>query len=104
MILPVMQMTARPTFPGKSIYKVVRCLEKSSRVFFKWFSDNHFPANASKCHVLLSTDQHVQVNIDASQVENSSIEKLLGVAIVVKISFEKYIEKIYAKARAKLKL
>ena len=51
-ILPVMQMTVHTTFPEKSIDEVVRCLKKFSCVFFKQFSDNQFPASASKCHVL----------------------------------------------------
>ena len=59
-----------------------------------------FQANASKCHVLLSNDQYVQVKIGAAQIENSSSEKLLGVPTDAKPSFEK---QIYAKARAKSK-
>ena len=87
---------------GKNIDEVVRFLEESSRVIFKWFSDNHFQANACKCHLLLSTDEHVQVKIGAAQIENSSSKKLLAVTIDAKLSFEKHIEQIYAKARAKL--
>ena len=52
-ILPIMQMTIRATFPEKNIDKIVRILEQPSRVIFKWFSDNQFQANTSKCHVLL---------------------------------------------------
>ena len=58
-----------------------RFLDESSRVTFKCFSDNQFQANASKCHVLLSTDEHVQVKIGTQQIENSSSEKLLGVTM-----------------------
>ena len=41
----------------------------------------------------LSTDQHVQVNISAAQIENNSSEKLLSVTIELdaKLSFEKHI-------------
>ena len=51
-----------PYVSGKNIDEVVRFLEESSRVIFKWFSDNQFQANAIKCFVLLSTNEHVQVN------------------------------------------
>ena len=53
--------------------------------------------------MLLSTDEQVQVKIGTAQIENSSSKKLLGVTIDAKLCFEKYIEQIYAKARAKLK-
>ena len=87
--------------PYVSGNEVVRFLEESSRVIFKWFSDSQFQAKATKCHVLLSTDQHAQVNIGAAQIENNS--KILSVTIDVKLSFEKRIEQIYAQTRAKLK-
>ena len=51
-----------PYVSGKNIDKVVRFLEESSSVIFKWFSDSQFQANAIKCHILLSTNEHVQVN------------------------------------------
>ena len=45
----------------------------------------------------------MQVKIGTAQIENSSSEKLLGVTIDVKRSFEKHIQQIYAKTKAKLK-
>ena len=58
-----------PNFSGKDIDEVVRVLEESSRIIFKWFSDNQFQANASKCHVLLSTHEYVQIKIGAAQLK-----------------------------------
>ena len=40
-----------PYVSGKNIDEVVRFLEESSRVIFKWFNDNQFQASPSKCHV-----------------------------------------------------
>ena len=53
--------------------------------------------------MLLSTDEHVQLKIGTAQIKNRSSKKLLGVTIDAKLSFEKHIKQIYAKARAKLK-
>ena len=92
-----------PYVSRKNIGEVFRFLEESSRVIFKWSIDNQCQENGSKCHVPLSTNEHVQVKIDTSQIENSSSKKLLGVTIDAKLSFEKHIEQIYPKARAKLK-
>ena len=38
------------------IDEIVELSEGSSCLIGKWFSDNQFQGNASKCYVLLSTD------------------------------------------------
>ena len=81
-----------PYISRRNIDEVVRFLIESSRVIFKWFNENYFEANASKFHVLLSTDKHVQVKIGTAQIENSSSKTLLGVKIDAKLSFVKHIE------------
>ena len=60
-----------PYASGKNIDEVVKSLEKVSRLIFKWFSDNPFQGNTSKCHVLLSTDQQKHVNLGTAQIKNS---------------------------------
>ena len=59
-----------PYVSGRSIEEVVTSLEEVSEVIFQWFRDNQFQGNASKCHVLLSTDKQVHVNVGAAQIEN----------------------------------
>ena len=60
----------KPYVSGRNIEKVVASLEEVSEVIFQWFRDNQFQGNANKCHVLLSTDKQVQLNIGTAQIEN----------------------------------
>ena len=84
-------MTQLTTISGRNIEEVVASLEEVSEVIFQWFRDNQFQGNANKCHVLLNTDKQVQVNIGTAQIENTQNEKLLGIIINSKLSFEKLI-------------
>ena len=93
-----------PYVSGKNIDEVVKSLEKTSRLTFKWFSDNQFQGNISKCHVLLSTDQQVHVNLTTAQIKNSQYEKLLGVTIDTELIFKTHIQQICGKENARLKV
>ena len=81
---------------------MIASLEKFAKEIFKWFKDNEMQGNTDKCHVLISNTQKLHVNIRTSQIENSKYEKLLGVNIDSKLSFEKHLNIIYGKARAKI--
>ena len=80
----------------------IASLEKIARKIFKWFKDNEMQGNRDKCHVLKSTSQKLHVNVGTSQIENSKYEKLLRVNIDSKLSFEKHLNIICGKARAKI--
>ena len=53
--------------------------------------------------VLLSTGKQVQANIGTAQIENTQNEKLLGIIIDSKLSFDKHIQQICSRASAKLR-
>ena len=53
--------------------------------------------------LLLSSGENVHVNIGASQIINSNCERLLGIDIDCKLSFENHINQICSKAGAKIK-
>ena len=78
-------------------------LENVSPNLFQWFSENELKRNASKCHLLISFGESVQVNIGASQIKNSDCARLLAIDIDCKLSFENHINQICSKARAKFK-
>ena len=44
--------------------------------------------NEDECHVLISTDETVQVNIAVTHINNSKCEKLLGFKIMIAIDME----------------
>ena len=92
-----------PYVSGRNIKEVVASLEEVSEVVFQWFRDNQFLGNASKCHVLLSTDKQVHVKIGTAQIENTQNEKLLRITIDYKLSFDKHIQQICSRVSAKLK-
>ena len=54
------------------------------------------------CYVLISASQNLNANIGTSHIENSKYEKLLGVNIDRKLGFEKHLNIICGKARAKI--
>ena len=88
--------------PCKTMESFIESLEKIAEEIFKWFKNNEMQANTDKCHVLISTDQKLHVNIGTLQIENSKCEKVLGMNIDSKLSFEKHINIICGKARAKI--
>ena len=92
-----------PYVSGRIIEDVVASLEEVSEVIFQWFRDNQFQGNGSKCHVLLSTDKQAHINIGTPQIENTKNEKLLGITIDSKLSYDKHIGQICSRASAKLK-
>ena len=77
-------------------------LETTKEKMFKWFNFNNLKANASKCHLFLSLQQPVPVNIKGSVIESSNCEKWLGIYIDSNFSFEYHINRICYKTSQKL--
>ena len=76
--------------------------EQSANLLFNWFKSNQMKVNEDGCHVLSSIDKTIQVNIGITHVNNGKCEKLLGIKIDCKLSFENHIGKISKKTDAKL--
>ena len=58
--------------------------------------------NEDKCHVLLSANETVQVNVGPANINNSKCEKLLGIKTDCKLCFDDHIGYICKNAGEKL--
>ena len=89
----------------KSLDNITHKLENDCNVALKWFADNFMKLNADKCHLLVlgqRCDDSVNVKIGNTDVVHSSEEKLLGVHIDSKLSFDHHVSKLCQKASNKL--
>ena len=89
----------------KNLENVVWRLENDSNTIIQWFANNFMKLNTDKCHLLMlgkGSNGTVTVNIGNSTIENSGEEKLLGVTIDDKLTFEVHITKLCKKAGNKL--
>ena len=85
----------------RSLDNITHALENDCNVALKWFADNFMKLNADKCHLLVlgqRCDDPVTVKIGNTDVVNSSEEKLLGIHIDSKLSFDHHVSKLCQKA------
>ena len=52
-------------------------------------------ANADKCHLLVTGNYEVSVNINDFEIESSKKEKLLGISNDTRLSFEYHITSLF---------
>ena len=73
-----------------------------SKKLFKWFDDNLMKSNADKCHLLVSTNETVKIQVGNYNIANSKREKLLGIKFDHNLNFDKHLSELCKKASRKL--
>ena len=68
-----------PYIIDDTVEGVIKSLEEVSKKLFKWFDDNLIKSNADKCHLLVSTNETVKIQVGNYNIANSKCEKLLGI-------------------------
>ena len=63
-------------------------LEKAATELFQWFQNKNLKANADKWHLLLSTSETKQMHINDTNIDSCKVEKLFGILIDNKLSFD----------------
>ena len=84
------------------LYTVLNKLKNCTDSLFTWFKENHMKPNGDKCHLLVTTEEPVSINIDGSNVKNKKEQKLLGIKFDSSLSFKGHITSLCKKASQKL--
>ena len=91
-----------PYSTGTGIHNIISDLEQVSDILSKWFQDNYLKANPGKYHVLLSETYETQLTVKNVPITSSCCEKLLGIKLDHKLSFEPHVESLCKKVSQKL--
>ena len=91
-----------PYASSSNLDAVINKLEESTNNLFQWFRNNHMKANADKCHLLVTGNYEVSANINEFEIESSNKEKLIGISIDTRLSFEYHITSLCKKVNQKL--
>lgn len=73
---------------------IIENLEVTTNEICQWFSD--------KCHLVITTNEEINVSIRREKTQNSKIQKLLGVTIDNKLFFTEHVHTICDKASQNL--
>ena len=63
---------------------LITYLEHASNGLLEWFKNNLLKSNADKCHLLVSTNDRVSMNVDRFKIDKNDTKKLLGVKFDLK--------------------
>ena len=91
-----------PYMIADNVDDLITSLEQASNGLFEWFKNNLLKSNADKCHLLVSTNDRVSVNVDGFKIDKSDTEKLLGVKFDKKLTFDDHISDICKKTGKKI--
>ena len=91
-----------PQISVNNINEIILSLEKTTNKLFKWFSDNVMKSNADKCHLLVTTNNAINIKTGNIDINNSTCEKLLGFKSDYKLTFDNHISELYKKASRKI--
>ena len=91
-----------PYIAEDTIPEVIEALENCSKVLFTWFQNNGMKANSDKSHLILSTQEVFEANINNDIIYSSNSKKLLGITIDSKLKFDEHLTNLCNKASQKL--
>ena len=86
---------------GQTVDDKIPTLDSYSVRLFKWFSNNHIKVNKDKCD-LLSNKERVTTKMGETEIKSSNCEKVLGIKVDEKLTFNEHLCYIIDKASCKI--
>ena len=87
----------KPHTYDSDLYTVLSKLKNFTDSLFTWFKENHMKPTGDKCHLFVTTEKSVSINIDGSNVENKKEQKLLSIKFDSSLSFKGHITSLCKK-------
>ena len=81
---------------------VIMQQQNDCNLLMEWFSNNGLKANPDKFHLILIDTRNYIFQIQQLKIFNSNQEKLLGIKIDNKLTFEEHVSELCSKACQKL--
>ena len=83
--------------------KIKNDLEMDFMILHKWFHENHMVLNPGKCHYIVigDDDPSQKIILNNNEIASSNEEKLLGIFLDSKLSFDSNITSLCKKAGQK---
>ena len=91
-----------PYMVADNVDDLIISLEQESNALLEWFQNNLLKSNADKCHLLVSTNNSLSIDVTGYRINKSDTEKPLGVKIDKKLTFNDHISDIYIKGGRKI--
>ena len=84
--------------------EVINKLKHDSEIFIQWFKDNGLKLNEDKCKLIILSKQenNSTLSLGNEVITSSRSEKLLGITIDHKLTFNEHVENLCIKANQKL--
>ena len=92
-----------PYFCDKDLEITLSKLQICALKLLEWFSNNYMKMNSDKCHLILSSnDENKKIELNGEAINNTQVQKLLGVHIDYKLKFDTHIETLCKKIGKKI--
>ena len=91
-----------PVLQNTNVDYLITSFDQASNALFEWFQNNLWKSDGDKCHLLVSENYSVNINIAWYEIDKNNTKKLLEIKLDKKLTFDDHISDICKKAGGKI--